>query len=396
MRQGTPNFVGQRLRQGREARGITAVTLAEVIGVSRAAVSQYEYGHQSPSPETMQRICQALNLPIQWFLRPVAPTEKRPIFYRSNSSATKAARNRAEGRFLWLKDVVRLLQDRVRFPKVNLPEFDIPSNLAMLSPEEIEELASQTRRHWGLGDGPISNVAWLLENNGCVLSRFDLHAATLDAFSEVDATSNRPFIVLGADKGSAVRSRFDAAHELGHIVLHRHLQNVDVLENNQFALLEEQAHRFAVSFLLPAESFSADFYAPSLDSLRSLKERWHVAIAAMIMRISQLNLASSEQVKRLWMNLSRRKWRTKEPLDDVLEPERPRYLRKCIEVLIERGVLSAPELPFLVGLPSLDVEELAGLDRGYLGRAEPVVQLTSDDEDEPPNEQMILRFPTAN
>jgi transcriptional regulator with XRE-family HTH domain len=70
MRVGTAGFVGQRLIEGREARGLSATSLAELIGISSQNISQYEHGNQSPSPEIMDRICEKLNLDLRFFLRP--------------------------------------------------------------------------------------------------------------------------------------------------------------------------------------------------------------------------------------------------------------------------------------------------------------------------------------
>ena len=64
MRAGTPGFVGARLREGREARGLTAIALSEILGVSRQAVSQYENSQQTPRPEIMLKIEQVLGLPL--------------------------------------------------------------------------------------------------------------------------------------------------------------------------------------------------------------------------------------------------------------------------------------------------------------------------------------------
>ncbi len=41
---GTIWFIGQRLAEAREARGITNGAMAELIGVSPTAISQYEKG----------------------------------------------------------------------------------------------------------------------------------------------------------------------------------------------------------------------------------------------------------------------------------------------------------------------------------------------------------------
>src|SRR5262249_18573666 len=118
MRQGTPGFVGARLRRGREARGVPATALADIVGVTRAAMSQYEHGHQSPSPETMRRLSEALNLPRHWFLQPIRPGETGTIFYRCMARATKSARQRAESRCGWLKDIVAMIQQHIKMPPV--------------------------------------------------------------------------------------------------------------------------------------------------------------------------------------------------------------------------------------------------------------------------------------
>lgn len=391
MRQGTPGFVGARLRQGREARGVTAVALAEIIGVTRAAMSQYEHGHQSPSPETMRRICQALNLPMQWFLRPIVSSDnERPKFYRCMAAATKGARLRAEVRLGWLKDIVATIQQYIRMPRVELPTFDVPSDPARISNEMIEEWATDARRFWGLKDGPISNMVWLLENRGCIVTRVDLHAATLDAFSHLD---NRPYVVLGSHKASAARSRFDAAHELAHLLLHRNVPQEALTQTATFDLIENQAHRFAGAFLLPLDTFGNDLY-PTLDNFRSLKEQWRVSISAMIMRSADLGLVNEKQVKKLMINLGRRRWKTKEPLDDELEPEQPRFLRKCFEVLVEKRVVPAIEIPLINGIPPFDVEELAGLSPDFINQSEASVTLDKEiDADNETATPRIIQFP---
>jgi Zn-dependent peptidase ImmA (M78 family)/transcriptional regulator with XRE-family HTH domain len=392
MRQGTPGFVGARLRQGREARGISAASLAEVVGVTRAAMSQYEHGHQSPSPETMQRISVALNLPVRRFLLPMVPRESAPRFYRCMAAATKSARTRAESRYEWLKEIVAHIQQHVRMPIVRLPKFDLPADLAKLGGDEIDELADDARRFFGLKDGPISNVVWLLENHGCIVSCVDLHADTLDAFSEVDPRGNRPYVVLGTHKRSAARSRFDACHELGHILLHRSVTASMLTQPDVFTLIESQAHRFANAFLLPSSSFTRECKEVTLDGLRSLKERWRVSVAAMIRRARDLRVIGEQQYRALQINLGRRKWKTREPLDDILEMERPRFLKTCFELLVSKGIVPAIDAPMMLGLPAKDIEDLAALAPGYLHHADSRVLLSGEEETDD-NAGMILRFP---
>ena len=95
MRPGTPGFCGERLSQARDARGLSAVALAELVRVSPQAVSHYEQGKHSPNPETMEALASTLKFPRSFFLRPRPAPSASPIFWRSKMGALKVARRRA-------------------------------------------------------------------------------------------------------------------------------------------------------------------------------------------------------------------------------------------------------------------------------------------------------------
>lgn len=386
MKIGTPRFVGERLRQAREARSLSAVALADLIEVSRQAISQYENGPETPAPAVMSRIMKELRLPLQFFLRPVPKADKNPIFYRSMASATKASRLRAESRFEWTREIVDFVRGFVTLPKVNYPTLSIPTDPLSLSKEQIEAAAEATRRHWKLGDGPISNIVLLLENNGTIITRQNLVADSLDAFSNWSYPDQVPYIVLNSEKNVAVRSRFDVAHELGHLVLHRRIPPSSLTRPEMFDLIEQQAHAFASAFLMPARTFSDDAISPTLESFRSLKAKWRVSIQAMIVRASELGLLTDDKYSRIWPNLARRGWRKVEPLDDTLEPEVPQLLKRSVELMLSSGATTRQDITFQIALPAKDVEELIGLPSNFLNPAE---------DDSTAGEPPILRFPSA-
>jgi len=181
---GASNFKGRRLTHAREARGITQTSLADMINISRAAISQYEKGQRSPSSDILKKIANTLNFPMHFFLRDIRIRDSKPVFFRSMSASTKIARLRAKCRYEWLLDIVGYLREFVTLPEVNFPRFEhIPASVSSISDEDIENVANRTRRHWGIGLGPLSNVTWLLENNGAIVARQKLDAKTLDAFS---------------------------------------------------------------------------------------------------------------------------------------------------------------------------------------------------------------------
>ena len=352
---GTPGFIGARLREAREARGMTAPSLADILGVSRQAISQYESDQQSPRPEIMEKLPGVLNVKPRFFFRPTDIADRAPLFFRSLSAATKVARLRAQHRQEWLHRVIRFAEGIVELPLPNLPSLELPEDPLQISTSMVEDAAIRVRRYWGLGDGAISDVVLLLENNGVVVSRGELWSQHLDAFSRW--REQRPFIFLSVEKDSAVRSRLDAAHELAHLVLHRCVTTEQLARKPLFKRIEEQAFHFAGAFLLPSSSFASDLRIPSLEMMRVLKSTWKVSIKAMLVRAVQLDLIPQDTP--LWRSYARRGWGREEPLDRELAPEEPRMLRRAIELVVSVGVLSRDDILGRFDFSARDVEELA-------------------------------------
>ena len=374
---GTVGFIGERLSEALEVRGVSGAALAQMIGITPMAVYQYVRGNTSPRPETMQRICQTLNFPERFFKKPVRKRsdDEQEKFWRSFSSATKSARLQAGRRFRWVKEIVEYLDTTLEFPAVNLPAFDIPPDPLSLNSDDIERLAGNLRAFWHVGEGPISNLTLLLENNGIILSRLAMGTDRIDAFSQWSDTDKLPYIVLATDKSNGVRSRSDAGHELGHLAVHRLLDNSSIRKGAIHKEVEKQAFLFGAAFLLPEDQFLSELWAPTLDAFRSLKDRWKVAIGMMIHRCVDLRVITEDQAKRLWINYNRRKWKTKEPLDDDIQIEHPRLLRKSMELLVSEGVKTPQAILEDLSLPMGDVAEICGLPTNFFTGDSGVVQM---------------------
>jgi Zn-dependent peptidase ImmA (M78 family) len=211
----------------------------------------------------------------------------------------------------------------------------------------------------------------LLENNGAIVVRDYFEVKTLDAFSLWDRLDNTPYVILGADKGSAARSRTDIGHEIGHLLLHRNIKPALLNKKAEFDLIERQAFKFSGAFHLPAEVFSNDFYAISVDSLRALQYKWKVSLGVMIERARDVELISEEQRQRLWINVNRRGWRVKEPLDDEIEVEHPLLLRKSFDLLVSEGIQSKDTILDQLPYSPSDIEALTECSLSSLEDHEP-------------------------
>lgn len=360
-----PDSFGLKLKEGRQGRGLITAELAESVGVSAQAISQYEQGRTKPRGDVLAKICTTLNLPLGFFLDENHNTEpsEGPIFFRSLKSSSARSQDMMHIRAKWSWRLFSYFEKYIDFPEVKMYELNESKEPGQWTIEQMNHLAAEVRKNWGLGLGPISNVTALIENNGIVISRAYIGDVKLDAFSRWKG--NRATMFLSSDKESAVRSRFDAAHELGHLILHAHIDLSEIKDarqrNKMLTIVEKEANAFASAFLLPEETFCKEVYSPSISHFITLKQRWRVSIAAMIYRCESLGLLSDNQVLYLRKQMSAKKMRTVEPLDNELPIEQPSLLATAVNMMIDNHVQTPQKIAEAVHLPYEDIENLCNL-----------------------------------
>jgi Zn-dependent peptidase ImmA (M78 family)/DNA-binding XRE family transcriptional regulator len=310
-------FEPGRIRLARELNGWSQTELARRVDLSAAAVSQFEIGVTRPSAESLRDVAGALHMPESFFSLPLVETHEG--FFRSLRRSSVTDRRRARALAQLAHDLADLDTASV-LPAVTVPE---QARLALdATTEEIEAEALRVRKAWGLPAGPVHDVVGVMESHGIVVIRLPLDSADVDAFSLPFA--DRPVVVLASDKADRARSRFDAAHELAHLVLHG--EQVWGLPE-----VEKQAHAFAAAFLMPRDDISGEL-PPRADwpVLFALKQRWQVSIAALLMRARTLGRMSETSYLTAMKMVSARGWRRSEPVP-LGPPEEPRLLSALVE-----------------------------------------------------------------
>ncbi|RJX68643.1 ImmA/IrrE family metallo-endopeptidase [Vibrio sinensis] len=368
MRTGVGGFQPVRLTQARESLGLTKVALATLVNVSAATVTNWENGKQSPECDKLTALSNTLNMPTHWFLKEIPFESSTPYFYRSLSSATRVARDTTKIKLDWMAEVTSTLGQWFEWPQLRLPENT--KHFMAMSEEDIEVLAIEFRQLVGLGNGPIQDVVLAVENAGVICARGDVGYDKMDGVSHWHDHLERPFIFLASDKNNGVRSRFDAAHELGHVILHKHI-NKSEHNSTTIQLIEKQADFFAGALLLPSDSFAKDLSKPTLETFLALKRRWKVSIAAMIYRAWQLEIIDDLQKSNLFKRLSVKRWRIREPLDDDLPIEEPRILPRAVRMLTDQGVCRKEDLLDKLGLSAGLSTMLCSLPEGFFSPHQP-------------------------
>ncbi|WP_438297398.1 ImmA/IrrE family metallo-endopeptidase [Sporosarcina sp. FA15] len=378
-------FNGNRLREARRFRMKSITDLADEIGVTKQMISKYENNKAVPSLEILFQIINILKFPREFFFgEDTFHMETEGTFFRSRLTSTQKEKKPSE----FTKNMTVVIRDFLE-NYIDFPTLPVKPNTDDF--ESIEALAYQVRKDFGLSDKPISNILRILEEQGFVVALISNNMDRVDAFSSQTKINGNVYytVVLEGVDYSYYRQQFSVAHELGHWVLHSEVLDPQSLDKGEYKEMEEEANEFAACFMLPKESFSKDIGLDplNLDYYVNLKKKWQVSIGAMVMRAFNLGLISNEDYQKLQRQISYRKWRTSEPLDNIKSISKPIALKQSTELLVENNIFKGHEIPkeilkhYNLLLPTDFIEEITNVEHGYLEYAEPqIVTLISKKE----------------
>lgn len=332
-------FNPSRLRLARLRLGYTLTKLAEVSGVSPRTLTDYENGHRSPPEDTLIKLAAALAVPVAFFERgAIEPVAVGAASFRKLSKASAARRDAVLAKASLALEFFDTIEERFRLPAPDVPTFD------KLVPDQAAELV---RHRWNLGDRPISNMVHLLEAKGVRVASLNHAYDDIDAFCFY--RDGIPYVFLNTDK-TGERRRFDAAHELGHLVLHAELE----MDPSTSKEREAEANAFASSFLMPRTAVeSQQMRAASVERILVARSYWKVSAMAMTHRLHELDLLTDWQYRSACITLSDRGFRRAEP--DGIVPETSQLLRKVM--FGSRARITAREAAAALDLSPIEVRE---------------------------------------
>lgn len=311
-------FNPSRLILARERSGLTKRSLAERVGLTPKTISNLEKGDHF-SIDSINAISDRIGYPVSFFFKSdqEKPMEEDASF-RSFSRVTATQKNSA----LAAGAYAFMVSDWIS-QKFHLPDSAIP-DLGAYSPD----LAAQMlRKEWGLGNRPVKNMIHLLESKGVMVFSLAEENAQVNAFS-CWQRAEKPYVFLNSFK-SAESSRFDAAHELGHLVLHKN-------KENKGKEAEYQADTFASEFLMPSRSILSR--CGGIKTLRSVlkeKQYWFVSAFALTFKLHKVGLLTDWAYRALCIEMSQKGYRKKEPIPGV--HEKSQVLKKILDQMRGNG-----------------------------------------------------------
>jgi len=308
-------FNPSRLVLARQRAKLSKQGLAKKAGLALKSVLHYENGERVPAPTIVGQLSAALGFPTEFFYGPdIESLSAFNASFRSFSRMTSAQRDSALAAGGIAYAFAVWLEERFNLPKTAVPD------LEGVDPEAAAELV---RAEWGLGLLPIKNLVHLLESRGIRVFSLVEDSREVNAFSSW-RNGEVPFIFLNTLKSSE-SSRFDAAHELGHLVLHRH-------GDPKGKEVEAQANQFASALLMPrAEMLALASRCRTLTDVMNLKKRWNVSAMALVYRLHKVGVLSEWLYRSMCIELSGKGMRMHEP--ESAERETSQVLKKVFNSL---------------------------------------------------------------
>jgi transcriptional regulator with XRE-family HTH domain len=93
-------FIGQRVKQLREQKGLSQGDVEKFSGMLRTYISRVENGHSVPSLDTLERFATALDVPLYQLFCEVGGSEPMPNLTPRDCAREGFGANGSEDRFL--------------------------------------------------------------------------------------------------------------------------------------------------------------------------------------------------------------------------------------------------------------------------------------------------------
>ncbi len=246
--------LGRRIRQAREACGMTQEEVAAKLGVSRPTVAQMELGNRAVSSLELDKLSYLFARDIgDFFAEEFAEDDVVRALFRSQPETAEEGFKDALRECIALGKELTNLEELLGLDRAPATVAAYPFPAAKSKWGAIQagaQAAREERRRLGLGSAPVGDLVSLLEGQG-------VRTGMVSMPGEVSGlTISHPraglFVVINQSHAPQ-RQRFSWCHEYAHVLLDRDAVGVISRTTDRSSLVEVRANSFAASFLMPED-----------------------------------------------------------------------------------------------------------------------------------------------
>lgn len=351
-------FIGGNLTNLRIMHGYSRKQLSDMLNITEQAVWQYENNYTSPKMTIVNDLKSIFNVKSKYFYkRDVLNRYFEPknipvmnIAYRSKVMNV-ISKTQAEAKHIeFLDSFVNYLTAKLTYPTQKIIQLrnkviDYLNTDNEDRKTQINKVALLARQELGLRNDTNDNLMFLIEKSGVFIFEKAI-GDEIDAYS-LWTNQDRPYIIIGNLKRSAVRRNFDIAHELGHLLLHYRVEFTS-LDRKEHKEIENEANQFAGAFLLPEDSFLDDmqtvFHVTNPDAYIDLKKKWKTSLQVLGYRAANLGVLDPKSHRNFYAALHRKGYLRREPLDETIPLQKPQKTRSIIDLVAKKGMIDIRQM----------------------------------------------------
>ncbi|CAH8720644.1 ImmA/IrrE family metallo-endopeptidase [Paenibacillus thiaminolyticus] len=351
-------FIGKNLANLRIMHGYSRKQLSEMLGVTEQAVWQYENAYTSPKMQIVNELKRIFSVKSKYFYtedmlaRYITPdnVDVMNIAYRSKLlnviSKTQAEAKHVE----YLDTFVNYVTAKVSLPTLKIIRLrdEVIEYLNHTEDDrstQIYHVAHLARKRLDLSNSNNDDLMFLIEKSGVFVFEKAI-GEEIDAYS-LWTQNDRPYIILGNMKRSAVRRNFNIAHELGHLLLHYRLEFAN-LDRKEHKMIENEADIFAGALLLPEDDFALDMrdvsHITNPDDYLDLKKKWKTSLQVLGYRAANLGIIEPKDHRNFYAAMHRKGYLKIEPLDDVIPIQKPMKIKTIIDFVSKKGLVDIGQM----------------------------------------------------
>jgi len=355
-------LIGKNAKRLRHSRDLTQAQVARKSGISVPTYSKIESGKVSPRMDTLFKVASAMGVGVHELLAQVR--ELKAVRFRAQRKLKRRDQVLAKAAN-WLDDFNYLLRKEDSKPKYTLSQ--IPAKLVKISTDEKPVKAARlARESMGLdAEEPIHDITGLFAANGIKVLTYTLAS---DAFfgMSIGESEGGPAIVVNVwDRIPVERWIFSVAHELGHLLLHLHAYDVEVIEEDEQQ--EKEANVFASEFLIPQDGFEKEWRETAglslWDRILKVKRIYHVSYKTILYRLVDLGVYKSDVWQKANIFLKKR---YKQKITKAFEPEKLQeydfvtdWLDRLVRLAYERKTISRSRASEILDISLDDMRQRA-------------------------------------
>lgn len=339
----------EKITLAREARGLTQKELSLKLDIVQGTLSKIEQGLQNVSDDLLNKLSEILGFPISFFSLSNKVHSPDVIYFRKRLALPKKTTMKAEARMNIIRIVIERLLENVEITEPDIPSWDVLEN----GPPKLA--AQFLRSKWKIPKGRIDNLTLLMEEKGIIVIPLDFESKKIDGISML-SEKIYPIVFLNSIMPSD-RQRLSLAHELGHLVMH--FGKLVSFERD----LEKEAFEFASEFLVPGIEFKNLSSPIDLRFLANQKLYWKVSMASLLFRVKDLKMATDNQLRYLWSQMSTLGYKTSEPIEFDIPKENPTMVKDIFDVHFNDLNYNKDEISSLTCLYWNELEKLLSPDQ---------------------------------